>query len=99
MLLNDKYGNDMSDGYKLISSLANQTVSIYHLTKIAAKREIIAIYSQTQAVLEDHLFLSGVIDNCKGSFLPHCLPYLFLYLDSEVMIEEAMELLYTKPLV
>jgi predicted nucleic acid-binding protein len=46
-LLKEKYGDEMGDGYKLISHFSNQDVHFYHLTKIAAKREIVALYEQT----------------------------------------------------
>lgn len=67
---------------------------IYHLTKLAGEREVRALFAQSEAILEDYLFVSPVIAEAQGALLPHCLPYLFLFMDSGTMSERAMELLY-----
>lgn len=74
----------------------NCEVHIYHLTKLAGDREVRALFAQSDAILEDYLFVSPVITEAKGALLPPCLPYLFLYMDSGTMSERAMELLYGK---
>ena len=69
---------------------------IYHLTKLAGEREARALFARSDAILEDYLFVSPVIAEAKGALLPHCLPYLFLLVDSGTMNERAMELLHGK---
>ena len=61
---------------------------------MAAARELKSIYAQSDAVIEDHLEPSEFVTSYKGSYLPHCLPYLFFYMDSETMAERARDLLY-----
>lgn len=92
-LLGDKYGSSV-EGLELIEYCKDKEAKIYHVTKVAAARELKAIYEQSDAVIEDHLEQSDFILEYKGSFLPKCLPYLFLYMDSEAMAEKARELLY-----
>ena len=92
-LLGDKFGQS-PEGKDLIRKCAGQEVHIYHVTKVAAARELKSIYAQSDAGIEDHLEPSEFMTSYKGSFLPHCLPYLFLYMDSEAMAESARELLY-----
>ena len=92
-LLADKFGQS-PEGKELIYNCSDQEVQIYHVTKVAAARELKSIFAQSDAVIEDHLEPSEFMTSYKGSYLPHCLPYLFLYMDSEAMAEKARELLY-----
>lgn len=92
-LLSDKYGNT-EDGKRLIGRFENREVDMYHLTKLAGEREIRALFARSDVILEDYLFRNASITEAKGAFLPSSLPFLFFYMDSGIMHEKAMEILY-----
>ena len=96
-LLEDRFDPQSPEGRRLIQRFKEaEEVHLYHLSKVAGDREVRAIFGQTEATVEDHLYGSRVITNAGGSLLPRCMPYLFLLMDSEVMFERAMELIYGK---
>ena len=67
---------------------------MYHLTKLAGEREVRALFARSDVILEDYLFRNTDIIETKGAYLPDSLPFLFLYMDSGVMHEHAMEIIY-----
>jgi len=96
-LLEDRFDPQSREGKRLIQCFTEaEEVHLYHLSKVAGDREVRAIFGQTEATVEDHLYPSGVITNAGGPLLPRCMPYLFLLMDSEVMFERALELVYGK---
>ena len=96
-LLEDRFDPQSPEGRRLIQNFREaEEVHLYHLSKVAGDREVRAIFGQTEATVEDHLSGSRVITNAGGSLLPRTMPYLFLLMDSEVMFDRAMELIYGK---
>ena len=93
----DKFLPEFQETPILLQMMEDKELYIFHLSKIAAAKEMAAIYEATEAVLVDHLMKNPVITNEKGCLLAHHMPYLFFYMDSEVMYEKACEYLYTKP--
>lgn len=69
---------------------------MFHLCKPAASREARALFAGGGAVLEDHVYGSPEVAKTQGALLPELLPLLFLFMDSDVMFERAMELIHTK---
>lgn len=93
-LLEDKFDLESFEGSKLCSNFSNQQVHFFHVTKVAAFRELRQIFFDSEAMMEDHLYSSSLIENTEGSFLPHHLPFLFVLVDSTVMQERALETFY-----
>lgn len=88
----------MEQGPKLISAFAHREVHLFHLSKIAADREARALFARAGPVLEDHVYASPVVTEARGTLLPECLPFLFLYMDSDTMFERALELVHGQEL-
>jgi hypothetical protein len=63
---------------------------MFHLAKITARKELEEIYSTTNVTLKEHLFCHPRVMNHKGSMTPEHLPYLFFFMDSEAMFENAL---------
>ena len=98
-LLSDKFGGDtLAEGPRLIRAFTGREVHLFHLSKIAADREARALFARSGAVLEDHVYASTVVTEASSPLLPACLPFLFLYMDSDAMLEGGMELLYGRSL-
>jgi hypothetical protein len=84
----------LAEGPRLIRAFTGREVHLFHLSKIAADREARALFARSGAVLEDHVYASTVVTEASSPLLPACLPFLFLYMDSDAMLEGGMELLY-----
>lgn len=93
-LLEDKFNPDDSEGKRVMKQFSGKEVHIFHLAKVAGIRELKSIFQSTEASLSDHISNSTFITDYDGSFLPSCIPYLFLFMDCDKMEERARELLY-----
>ena len=69
-------------------------VYYFHVSKVAARKEIKSIFDQSEVTIEDHLFCSNEVLRAEGSFLPSMLPYLFIVVDTEEMFEQALLTFY-----
>ena len=58
--------------------------------------EIRELYEESDVSVEDHLTMHERITESKGSFLPDDLPFLFLYMDSDLMFENSLKTLYSE---
>jgi hypothetical protein len=51
----------MPEGKELIYMCKDKDAHIYHVTKVAAAREMRAIYASSAATIEDHLYESDFL--------------------------------------
>ena len=72
--------------------LLDETVHLWHLTKISGDREIRAIYKEAQIDFEDYFTLK--VKN--GPYKPMHLPYLFIFMDTPLMFERSLALIWPK---
>ena len=89
-------GNKFKNFTDMIKHFSNQKVWIYHLSKMAGASEIRELYEESDVSVEDHLTMHNRITESKGAFLPDDLPFLFLYMDSDLMFENSLKTLYSE---
>lgn len=74
----------------VLDNLRGAPVHIFHLAKIAADREIRAMYQQSDLQFED-LYC---VTNWPAPFKPMQIPHLFFFMDTERTFELCLRLLY-----
>ena len=84
-MFKDKFNLKLPIVDALLKLLANRPINIYHLTKIAAERELNAIFDLSEITIHDHLKVDPFVENHRGPFMAEHIPYLFIYADSEEM--------------
>lgn len=92
-LLEDVFKNKLANNevdQRLMELLTDQTVHMWHLTKISADREIRATYKDAQIDYEDYFKVKVK----KGPFKPLHLPYVFIFMDTPTMFERSLQLVY-----
>lgn len=83
----DKFGFDFLDGYKIMELMDKEDVHLFHLTKIAADREVRELYKESDLQFEDLIYATEWAKPLK----PTQIPYLFFFLDSERTFEAGLK--------
>ena len=81
----DRFDQDM----RLIDFLKEQQTHVFHLTKIAADREIRCLFKDSSLTFEDFFELQI----SEPPFKPKHLPYMFMFMDNAAMYESVLAII------